>query len=139
MSTPLRTLLALVAGVVVGVAGTGLVLGAASSDPSSLRRSVAPLTGLPTGAVTVTAEPVRLDAGFVSRHRHGGPTVNLVRSGRVEISDPAGDRRYGRGETFVEPGGRVHTITVIDDAVIDVVRILPAGAEATTEVPDPAR
>lgn len=138
MSMPVRTLLALVAGLVVGAIAMGLVLGGASAEPSSLRRSATPLAGLPAGTVTVTTETVRLGAGFVSRHRHGGPTVNLVRSGRVEISDRGPARRYGRGDTFAEPGGQVHTITVIDDAVIDVVRILPTGAAATTEVSDPA-
>lgn len=116
-----------------------LVLGGASAEPSSVRRSAAPLTDLPAGAVSVTTESVRLDAGFVSRHRHGGPTINLVRAGRVEISDAAGVRRHGRGDTFAEPRGRVHTITIIDDAVIDIIRILPNGAAATTEVPDPTR
>jgi len=139
MSTPVRTLLALVAGVGVGAVGVALVIGGAGADPSSLRRSVAPLPDLPAGTVDLTTESVRLDAGFVSRHRHGGPTINLVRAGRVEISDAAGVRRHGRGDTFVEPRGRVHTITIIDDAIIDVIRILPDGAAATTEVPDPAR
>lgn len=128
----------LVAGVAVGAAGTALALGGSDAGSPSLRGSAAPLAGLPRGTVNVTTESVRLDAGFVSRHRHGGPTINLVRSGRVDISGPAGAREHGRGETFVEPGGRVHTITVLDDAVIDVVRILPEGAAATTEVPDPS-
>jgi quercetin dioxygenase-like cupin family protein len=117
MTTPVRTVLTLLAGVIAGALGMALL----------------------AGTVTVTAESVRLATGFTSTHRHGGPTINLVRGGRVEIADRGGTRGYGRGDAFVEPGGRVHTITVADDAAIDVVRILPAGAAATTEVTDAAR
>ncbi len=82
----------------------------------------------------MVTETVRLRSGFTSRHRHGGLTVNFVRSGQVEITDLAGVRRYGPGQTFAEPGGRVHTLRVIDAVRMDVVRLLPPGAEATTDV-----
>lgn len=90
---------------------------------------------LPDGPVEVRAETVRLAAGFGSRHIHGGPTLNTVVSGRVEIADGSGMRRYGPGELFFEPGGVPHSILVLEAARLDVVRLLPPGAEATTEVP----
>jgi quercetin dioxygenase-like cupin family protein len=138
MTTPVRTVLTLLAGVIAGALGMALLAGTAPAD-ATLTRTTVHLEDLPAGTVTVTAESVRLATGFTSTHRHGGPTINLVRGGRVEIADRGGTRGYGRGDAFVEPGGRVHTITVADDAAIDVVRILPAGAAATTEVTDAAR
>lgn len=46
-------------------------------------------------------------------------------------------RRYASGDSFAEPPGRVHTIRVVEAARLDVVRVLPRGAQATTDVPAP--
>jgi quercetin dioxygenase-like cupin family protein len=134
-----KTILAVLAGIVAGAGGMAVVLAGADPDARPLRQTATPLENVPEDNVTAIVETVRLDGGFVSTHRHGGPTINLVRSGLVEISARGTARRHGGGESFVEPGGRVHTVTVVEDTVIDVVRILPPGAEATTEVPDAAR
>jgi hypothetical protein len=139
MTTPVRTLLTLLAGVIAGALGTALLLTGTGPAEATLTRTIVPLGDLPAGAVNVTTESIRLGTGFTSTHRHGGPTINLVRAGRVEITDGGATLAHRRGDAFVEPGGRVHTITVVDDATIDVVRILPVGAAATTEVADAVR
>ena len=123
-------LLALLLGVGLGLAIAGL---AAETDRRELRGG-GTLASLPTGPVEVRAETVRLHRGFRSRHVHGGPILNTVVSGRVEIEDAAGTRRYGPGELFFEPGGAPHSILVLEDVRLDVVRLLPPGAEATREV-----
>lgn len=133
----LPVILAGLAGVGLGAVAAGAIIGRGAEAPE-LAPSRVTVDELPAGPAEVTAETVRLGSGFTSRHRHGGPTVNLVRSGRVEIADEDGVRRYGPGDSFVEPGGRVHTIEVIAAARIDVIRLLPPGAQATTEVPDPS-
>jgi hypothetical protein len=123
-------LLALLLGVGLGLAIAGLAL---DTDRPELRGG-GTLGSLPKGPVEVWAETVRLPARFRSRHVHGGPTLNTVVSGRVEIEDAAGTRRYGPGELFFEPGGAPHSILVLEDVRLDVVRLLPPGAEATREV-----
>ena len=123
-------LLALLLGVGLGLAIDGLVFG---TDRPELSGG-GTLGSLPGGPVEVRAETVRLPSGFRSRHVHGGPTLNTVVSGRVEISDSRGRRRYGSGELFFEPGGAPHSILVLEDVRLDVVRLLPPGAEATTEL-----
>jgi quercetin dioxygenase-like cupin family protein len=123
-------LLALLIGVGVGIAVAALVL---DTDRPDLRGG-GTLRSVPQGPLGVRAETVRLPSGFRSRHVHGGPTLNTVVSGRVEIEDAAGTRRYGPGELFFEPGGAPHSILVLEDVRLDVVRLLPPGAEATREV-----
>jgi hypothetical protein len=130
----------------VAVAGGALALGAGlalagerlGSGTSATRPEVVAtdtLASLPPAPVQVRAETVVLPSGFRSRHRHGGPTFNFVESGSVEIVDARGRARHGRGGFFFEPAARTHTITVLEDATLRVVRLLPSGAEATTEVP----
>jgi len=123
-------LLALLFGIGLGLAIDRLVLD--TSRPEL--RGGGELDSLPEGPLEVRAETVRLPSGFRSRHVHGGPTFNTVGSGLVEIRDAAGRRRFGPGELFFEPDGVPHSIIVLEDARLDVVRLLPAGAEATTEV-----
>jgi quercetin dioxygenase-like cupin family protein len=114
----------------------GLALGAALTPaPRSERlQGGGRLDTLPAGPVEVVAETVELPAGFVSRHEHGGPTFNLIRRGRVEIDDRGGTTTYGPGGFFFEPGDTPHEIRVRTDARLDVVRLLPPGAHATTEL-----
>jgi quercetin dioxygenase-like cupin family protein len=125
-------LLALLLGVGLGLAVAGLVLDTDTDRPEL--RGGGTLRSLPEGPLEVRAETVRLPAGFRSRHVHGGPTLNAVVSGRVEIDDAAGTHEYGPGAFFFEPGGEPHSILVLDDVRLDVVRLLPPGAEATTEL-----
>jgi len=131
--------LAALLGAAIGAGAAGAVLADGDDATPELTPSRLAVQELPAGPVGITAETIRLGSGFTSRHRHGGPTVNLVRSGRIEIDDAEGARSYGPGDAFLEPGGRVHTIRVLDAARIDVIRLLPPGADATTEVPGPAR
>ena len=129
---------ALLVGLAIGAGGSALALRDGGTGPAVTPAPPARLANLPDGPADVVIQTVRLGTGFTSRHRHGGPTINLVRSGVVEIDDPAdGTRRYRAGDTFVEPPGRIHTIRILASARIDVVRILPLGAPATTQVPAP--
>jgi quercetin dioxygenase-like cupin family protein len=124
------TLLTLLLGAGLGVAFDRLVLDTGRRE----LRGGGTLAALPDGPVTVRTETVRLADGFRSRHVHGGPTLNTVVSGRVEITDASGVRRYGPGELFFELGGAAHSIHVLEAARLDVIRLLPPGAEATTEL-----
>lgn len=124
-------LLVLLLGVGLGTVIDRLLLDA---DRPELRGG-GTLANLPDGPVEVRAETVHLPEGFRSRHSHGGPTLNSVVSGRVEITDAAGTRQYGPGEFFFEPGDVPHMITVLAAVRLDVIRLLPAGAAPTTEVP----
>jgi hypothetical protein len=85
--------------------------------------------------LTVRAERVVLPAGFQSQHIHGGPTFNFVDAGTVVIESAGREQRHDEGGFFFEPARNVHTITVLDDARLRVIRLLPPGADATTEVP----
>jgi quercetin dioxygenase-like cupin family protein len=127
-------LAALVLGGVIGMVGDRL-----ANDSGPMRatetvvRSEGTLETLPPGPVTVRAETVRLPAGFQSTHVHGGPTFNIVESGKVEIVEGGRAKSYGPGELFLEPAGREHTIRVVETATLSVIRLLPPGAEETTE------
>lgn len=133
----MRLALALIAvlatGVALGVGGDRLLSDDDEAAPALHGEGA--LSELPDGPVTVRAETVLLAAGFRSRHVHGGPTFNSVRSGTVEIRDQQGTNVYGSGDFFFEPAGRPHEIRVLADARLDVIRLLPPGAAATTEVP----
>jgi hypothetical protein len=128
----LVVVLALAVGIALGVAGDRLLDGDEESLPAV--RGGGTLSAVPAGPLEVRAETVLLPAGFRSRHLHGGPTFNTVESGRVEIEDANGTRVYEAGEFFFEPAEAPHTIRVLADARLDVVRLLPPGAPATTEL-----
>jgi quercetin dioxygenase-like cupin family protein len=124
---------ALVVGVSIGVAADRLLASESSERPRLIREGS--LAELPSGPVQVRAETVVLPSGFRSRHRHGGPTFNFVESGEVAITDDGTRLTHTAGGFFFEPAGRPHTISVLQDATLRVVRLLPPGVEATTEVP----
>jgi hypothetical protein len=124
----------LVGAVVVGFAAGRLGREADRPDEPSVL-GTGELATLTRAPVDVRAERVVLRAGFVSRHRHGGPTFNFVDAGVVVIESAGEQRRYDADGFFFEPGGRVHSITVLEDAQLRVVRLLPPGSEPTTEVP----
>lgn len=126
---------ALAIGVAFGFAGARLAGDdTRAAEPAGLIAE-GKLAGVPAGPVAVRAERVVLPTGFRSQHFHGGPTFNFVDAGAVVIESAGRERRYEAGGFFFEPAGRVHTITVLDDAHLRVTRLLPAGVEATTEVP----
>jgi quercetin dioxygenase-like cupin family protein len=121
--------------VIVGGAGGRLLDDSGPSVEPAGILAEGELVGAPRGPLAVRAERVVLPAGFVSRHRHGGPTFNFVDSGTVLIESDGREQHYADGGFFFEPAGRVHTITVLDDAQLRVIRLLPPGVEATTDVP----
>jgi quercetin dioxygenase-like cupin family protein len=122
---------ALALGVVLGaVGGSTLARQARPGDLAGAGR----LETLPPGPVEVIAEAVELPAGFVSHHAHGGPTFNLVRDGVVVIDDQRGTTSYRAGGFFFEPADTPHRIRVESDARLEVIRLLPPGARATTEL-----
>lgn len=129
----------LVAAAVVLAAVLGFFGGRLSNDGASDEEAAVIAEGtlatLPEGPVAVRAERVVLPAGFFSRHFHGGPTFNFVDAGTVVIASGGERKRYEAGGFFFEPARRVHSITVLDDARLRVVRLLPPGVEATTSVP----
>ena len=126
---------ALAIGVALGFTGARLADDDVEAAEPAGVIAEAELASVPSGPFVVRAERVVLPSGFQSQHRHGGPTFNFVDAGTVVIRCADGERRYGAGAFFFEPAGRVHTITVLDDARLRVTRLLPPGVEATTEVP----
>lgn len=131
----LHVVVGLCLGVLIGGAAVGLL--GADHEPPPLR-GAGTLEEVPDGPVEVVAETVRIPAGFTNRHVHGGPTFNTVRSGLVVITDDGEERgrRYGAGDFFFEPADSPHTIEALEDTRIDVLRLLPEGAPATTTLPD---
>ena len=125
----------LVLGAVLGYAVGRLDRASEGDEPAAGLVDQGELADAPAGPVAVRAERVVLPAGFFSRHRHGGPTFNFVDVGAVVIESGGERVRHEAGGFFFEPAGRVHSITVLDDARLRVVRLLPPGVEATTEVP----
>ena len=124
---------ALLVGASLGVAGSRLLGGDAALRPALIREGT--LATLPRAPVGVRAERVVLRSGFRSRHRHGGPTFNFVEAGRVAIADGRVREVHGAGDFFFEPADRPHSISVLEGATLNVVRLLPPGAPATTELP----
>jgi quercetin dioxygenase-like cupin family protein len=135
-----RTIIALGTAAILASGAIGFTLGwLTTSDPSTGEPPAVVgegrLAALPDGPVGVRAERVVLPAGFFSKHRHGGPTFNFVDAGVVDIEVDGERNRYEAGGFFFEPGGRIHSITVLDETRLSVLRLLPPGAAATTEVP----
>lgn len=126
---------ALILGGIIGAVGDRL-----TNDSGPMRaaetveRGGGTLDELPAGPVEVFAESIRLPAGYQSTHFHPGPTFNIVESGEVEIIDEGRAQSYAAGDFFFEPGGRPHTIRALETTTLTVVRLIPPGAEATTEV-----
>jgi quercetin dioxygenase-like cupin family protein len=131
------TVLAFIAGLVLGIGGMSLrdlPPRAAPSVPSFA--ATGRLESLPQGPVEVITETVQLGRGFTSRHQHGGPTFNFVVAGRVQITEDNGMvKQFGPGEVFFEPADRPHTIEVLSEVRMDVLRLIPPGAAATTTLP----
>jgi hypothetical protein len=119
----------------------GVVADRATSDPGPMRGTEtvaqAPIETLeeaPEPPLRVFAETVRLPDGFESRRVHGGPAFTFVLLGRVEIE--RGERRaiYGPGAFFFVPEGELYTLRVLDTAQVATLRLVPPGAQPTTEV-----
>lgn len=126
---------ALVLGIMLGFVGGRFTAGEAQRDETPGLIAEGELASVPDGPVAVRADRVVLPSGFSSQHFHGGPTFNFVDAGTVVIESGGRQRRYGEGGFFFEPARRVHSIKVLDDARLRVIRLLPPGVDATTEVP----
>ena len=61
-------------------------------------------------------------------------TFTFVQRGEVEVEAAGVTTAYGPGSFFFEPEGRLHTIRVLENARLDVLRLVPPDAEGTTEV-----
>ncbi len=92
------------------------------------------LQSLPAGPVSVVAETIVLPLGYEQSQRNGGPTFTFVQRGSLEVVTAGVTTEYGPGSFFFEPGGRAHTIRALENSRIDVLRLLPPGVEATTEL-----
>lgn len=92
------------------------------------------LQSLPAGPVNVIAETIVLPLGYEQSQRNGGPTFTFVQRGSLEVVTAGVATEYGPGSFFFEPGGRAHTIRALENTRIDVLRLLPPGVEATTEL-----
>jgi Cupin domain len=136
--TRIIVLAAFLGGLLMGTLG---MVGVAALGPDTAPEpSVFDATGhlerLPAGPADVLAETVKLGRGFQRRHKHGGPTFNFVVDGRVRIvQDDGSAQEYGPGGFFLEPADRPHTIEVLSDVRLDVLRLLPPGTAATTDLP----
>ena len=131
------TAVGLLIGIAVGAATVGVLTLGEPAPPGAdlpLVSSSGMLDHLPEAPVEVVAETVRLPAGFVSTHVHGGPTFNTVLAGTVELREAGMTTRHEVGDFFFEPADFPHRITALSDARLHVLRLLPPGAPATTEI-----
>jgi quercetin dioxygenase-like cupin family protein len=136
--TRVIVLAAFLGGLLTGMVGmVGMVaLGPDAAPEPPMFDATGQLERLPAGPADVLAETVELGRGFQRRHKHGGPTFNFVVHGRVRIvQDNGSAQEYGPGGFFLEPADRPHTIEVLSDARLDVLRLLPPGVAATTDLP----
>ncbi|MCC6222368.1 MAG: hypothetical protein IT201_02625 [Thermoleophilia bacterium] len=126
----------LVLGGVIGALGQRLVrdVGTTPGTATGLRGG-GTLAELPAGPVEVRAEVIALPEGYESTRAHGGPTFTIVEAGELEVADADGIRRYRSGGFFFQPAGVAHTIRALSGSRLSVIRLLPDGAEATTEAP----
>jgi len=128
---------ALVLGGILGAVGLRL-----TDDSGPLRatetieRGGGTLETLPEAPVAVEAESIRYPAGFESTRTHGGPTFMIVQAGEVEIVEGGLARAYEAGEFFFREAARPYTMRILEAATLSVIRLLPPGAEATTELED---
>jgi quercetin dioxygenase-like cupin family protein len=120
----IRTLLTLVAGIGVGVAG----MTAAQHDQKDPAKTIAArdiIEKLDGKEAKVTFVEVTYEAGQAGkRHRHPGPVFGYVLEGEFEWAiDDQPAKVFKAGETFYEPTGCLHRVTRS-----------PAGAKGKTRV-----
>jgi quercetin dioxygenase-like cupin family protein len=82
--------------------------------------------------------------GHFGWHRHPGPSLVIVKSGTSTFyrgDDPTCTPQvHTAGSAYVDPGGVVHIArneSTSEELVIIVVRLLPPGAQARIDVPNP--
>jgi quercetin dioxygenase-like cupin family protein len=153
-----RFMLALTAALLSAVAFGGIVLATPSAGVTSTTIATGSLdpvnlivkngdwmTQLRTkgqSSLTVVENDVA-PGGTFGWHSHPGPSLIIVKSGTLTFyraDDPSCTPEvHSAGEAFVDPGTDVHigrnegTVT----AVVIVTRLLPAGAPARIDEPDP--
>jgi quercetin dioxygenase-like cupin family protein len=153
-----RVMLALTAALIAVVAIGGIVLATPSSGVTSTTIATGSLdpvnlivkngdwmTQLRTkgqSSLTVVENDVA-PGGTFGWHSHPGPSLIIVKSGTLTFyraDDPSCTPEvHSTGEAFVDPGTDVH-IGRNDGSVVAVVivtRLLPAGAPARIDQPDP--
>jgi quercetin dioxygenase-like cupin family protein len=153
-----RFMLALTAALIAVVAIGGIVLATPSSGVTSTTIATGSLdpvnlivkngdwmTQLRTkgqSSLTVVENDVA-PGGTFGWHSHPGPSLIIVKSGTLTFyraDDPSCTPEiHSAGEAFVDPGTDVH-IGRNDGSVVAVVivtRLLPAGAPARIDQPDP--
>lgn len=81
--------------------------------------------------------------GSFGWHSHPGPSLIIVKEGKITFyraDDPTcTPQEYEKGDAFIDQGTDVHIGINNGDAplVVVVVRLLPAGAGARDDAPDP--
>lgn len=81
--------------------------------------------------------------GTFGWHSHPGPSLVIVKSGTSTFysgDDPdCTPHRYPAGTAYVDPGGAVHIARNegLDDLVVVVMRLIPAGATPRIDEPAP--
>jgi quercetin dioxygenase-like cupin family protein len=120
----IRTLLALAAGIAVGVAG----MATTQRDKKSPAKAIAVrdiVEKVDGKEAKVTFVEVTYEAGQAGKpHRHPGPVFGYILEGEYEWAiDDQPAKVFKAGETFYEPGGCLHRVSRS-----------PAGAKGTTRV-----
>ena len=136
--TPKQLAVVFVAFVLGGIAAILVERAVEDSGPMRAQQTVAQVAGTlsesPAAPLQVISERVRLPADFTSTRYHGGPTFTFVNAGEIEVDVDGDVARYGPGAFFFLPAGQVHTVAVLETAQLAILRLLPPGAEPTTEV-----
>lgn len=96
------------------------------------------------GASTLAVSENRVaPGGHFGWHSHPGPSLVIVKSGTSTFysgDDPdCTPHRYPAGTAYVDPGGAVHIARNegLDDLVVVVMRLIPAGATPRIDEPAP--
>jgi mannose-6-phosphate isomerase-like protein (cupin superfamily) len=92
------------------------------------------LETVPGAPLRIFAERVRLPSGFRSTRYHGGPTFSFVDFGRIQVEVDGQTATYGPGAFFFVPAGQLHTVRVVETTQLAILRMIPPGEDATTEV-----
>lgn len=114
---------------------------ATQEDTGTLRASetvaeapVETIPAIPEPPLRVVATIIQLPAAYTQTAVNNGPTFTFVEGGRVQIETNGRTSIYAAGAFYYLEQGREATITVLNDAQLSIVRLLPEGVEPSTEV-----
>jgi len=105
-----------------------------AAEAGSGIRGRATLQSLPAGPLNAVAETTILPKDYEASQRNGGPTFTLVQRGKLQVTTAGVTKEYGPGGFFYQPAGRAHTIRALENTRLDILYLLPPGAEATTDL-----